>query len=419
MRAYDMIVHLKQLYREQARHERFEISKALFQGTKRKGNGKSKGKKAKGASKYDLGALKPKDGLLDSFDLESIETCEPCLMGKMTKAPFTGKGERASDLLTLIHTDVCGPVNKLARVERTPYEMWYGKRPNMYFLKIWGCEAYVKRLSSDKLGPKSDKCYFVRYPKETRGYYFYNPVEGKVFVARAAVFLEKKFLSKGTNGRKLELGKVLPQNDIDQSMGEVAEQVPQGVMAQSSVQVTQEPRRSDAVKEFGFIKNEDEPCVYKKVSGSVVIFLVLYVDDILLIGNNIPYLQSVKTWLGRCFSMKDLGKATYVLGKEELVVRGYTDASFQTDKDDSKLQSGYVFCLNGGAVSWKSSKQETIADSTTEAKYIAASNAAKEAVWIKKFVTELAVVPNIADPMDLYCDNNGAIAQAKEPRSHQ
>ncbi|PKI75854.1 hypothetical protein CRG98_003769 [Punica granatum] len=105
--------------------------------------------------------------------------------------------------------------------------------------------------------------------------------------------------------------------------------------------------------------------------------------------------------------------------EEELVVRGYTDASFQFNKDDSRSQSGYVFCLNGGAVSWKSSKQETVADSTTEAEYITASNAAKEAVWIKKFVTELAVVPSIADPVELYCDNNGAIMLAKEPRSHQ
>ena len=45
------------------------------------------------------------------------------------------------------------------------------------------------------------------------------------------------------------------------------------------------------VKEFGFIQNEDESCVYKKVSGSLVSFLVLYVDDILLIGNAIPSLQ--------------------------------------------------------------------------------------------------------------------------------
>ncbi|PKI74523.1 hypothetical protein CRG98_005065 [Punica granatum] len=91
-------------------------------------------------------------------------------------------------------------------------------------------------------------------------------------------------------------------------------------------------------------------------------------------------------------------------GEEELVVRGYTNASFQSDKDDSRSQSGYMFCLNGGTVSWKSSNQETVADSTIEAEYIAASNAAKEAVWIKKFVTELAVVPGSADPVDLYCD---------------
>ena len=106
-------------------------------------------------------------------------------------------------------------------------------------------------------------------------------------------------------------------------------------------------------------------------------------------------------------------------GQEELVVIGYTDASFQTDKDDFRSQSGYVFCLNGGAVSWKSSKQDTVADSTTEAEYIAASSAAKEAVWIKKFISELGIVPSIVDPIGLYCDNNGAIAQAKEPRSHQ
>ena len=59
------------------------------------------------------------------------------------------------------------------------------------------------------------------------------------------------------------------------------------------------------------------------------------------------------------------------------------------------------------------------ADSTTESEYIAASEAAKEAVWIKKFITKLTVVPRIVYPILLYCDNNRAIAQAKEPRSHQ
>ena len=70
-------------------------------------------------------------------------------------------------------------------------------------------------------------------------------------------------------------------------------------------------------------------------------------------------------------------------------------------------------------MSWKSSKQSTIADSTTESEYIAESDAAKEAVWIRKFISELGVVPTISDLITLYCDNSGAIAQAKEPRSHR
>ena len=55
------------------------------------------------------------DGILDSFDFESFEPCESCLMGKMTKAPFTKSYERAGDLLEHIHTDVCGPLSTTAR----------------------------------------------------------------------------------------------------------------------------------------------------------------------------------------------------------------------------------------------------------------------------------------------------------------
>jgi hypothetical protein len=56
-----------------------------------------------------------KDALLNSFDFESFYTCESCLLGKMTKAHFTGQSERASDLLGLVHIDVCGPMSSMAR----------------------------------------------------------------------------------------------------------------------------------------------------------------------------------------------------------------------------------------------------------------------------------------------------------------
>src|SRR3954470_9105020 len=55
------------------------------------------------------------DGILESLDYESLDACEPCLLGKMTKTLFSGTMERATDLLEIIHTDVCGPMNIKAR----------------------------------------------------------------------------------------------------------------------------------------------------------------------------------------------------------------------------------------------------------------------------------------------------------------
>ncbi|KAJ9552729.1 hypothetical protein OSB04_016774 [Centaurea solstitialis] len=93
--------------------------------------------------------------------------------------------------------------------------------------------------------------------------------------------------------------------------------------------------------------------------------------------------------------------------EDEISVTGYTNARFQTDRDDFRSQP------------WYSSKQDTIADSTTEAKYIAASDAAKEAVWLRNFIMDLRVVASISRPVDIYYDNSGAVAQAKEPREHR
>ncbi|GKC86399.1 putative retrotransposon protein [Tanacetum coccineum] len=187
-------------------------------------------------------------------------------------------------------------------------------------------------------------------------------------------------------------------------------------------------RFDDEIKKFGFSHNRDEPCVYVKASGSYVTFLILYVDDILIMGNNIPMLQDVKSYLGRCFAMKDLEEATYILGikiyrdrskrliglcqsayiekilkrfymknskhmflvyggdtKRELRVSCYTNVGYLTDADDMKSQTGYVFILNGGV-----------------------------AVWIRKFIYGLGVVPAIEEPINMYCDNTRAIAIAKD-----
>ncbi|TYK04832.1 gag/pol protein [Cucumis melo var. makuwa] len=101
-----------------------------------------------------------------------------------------------------------------------------------------------------------------------------------------------------------------------------------------------------------------------------------------------------------------------VYGSKDLILTGYTDSDFQTDKDARNFTSGSLFTLNGGAVVWRSIKQSCIVGSTMEAEYVAACEAAKEAVWLKKFLTNLEVVLNMHLPITLYCDNSGAVANS-------
>ncbi|KAI3451510.1 hypothetical protein Pfo_008175, partial [Paulownia fortunei] len=108
-----------------------------------------------------------------------------------------------------------------------------------------------------------------------------------------------------------------------------------------------------------------------------------------------------------------------VYSAPELVAVGYTDSDFQADRDSRKSTSGSVFTLGGGAIVWRSIKQSCIADSTMEAEYVAACEAAKEAVWLRKFLLSLEVVPSASQAITLHCDNSGAVANAKEPRNHQ
>ncbi|GJT75478.1 retrotransposon protein, putative, ty1-copia subclass [Tanacetum coccineum] len=516
------------------------------------------------------------------------------------------------------------------KVDKTPYELWYGKVPNLSYLKVWGCEALVKRDTPDKLQQRSVKCIFIGYPKETMGYYFYFPPENKIVVARYAEFFEKNLITQEVSGRAIDLEEI---QDEDTSPSEITSEIPMEVegfeppqeevipirrserthrapdrlclnveVEEHSLGDLNEPtsykaamldsesnkwidamnaeiqsmidnmvwvlvdlppgcktigskwifkkktdmdgivhtykarlvvkgytelymvdyeetfshvadirairilisiaayydykiwqidvktaflngyldediymvqlegfvdpnhprkvcklqrfiyglkqasrswnkRFNDEIKKFGFAQNLDEPCVYQKASESNVTFLILYVDDIIIMVNHIPSLQSVKYYLGKCFAMKDLGKATFILGikiyrdrldlnktqgastpkevkriqnvpyasavgsimyavrctrpdvafaqnitsrfqqnlgelhwtavknilkylrntkdmflvyggnsKAELRVDCYCDPGFETDRDDTKYQTGYVFILNGGVV---------------------------------------------------------------------
>ncbi|GJS46258.1 retrotransposon protein, putative, ty1-copia subclass [Tanacetum coccineum] len=106
------------------------------------------------------------EGLLNSTDIQSLGKCVSCMSGKMARKPYSHQVERAKDLLGLIHTDdyaletAARILNMVPtkKVDKTPYEIWHGQAPKLSYLKVWGCEAFVKRdtlTKPDKLDPRS------------------------------------------------------------------------------------------------------------------------------------------------------------------------------------------------------------------------------------------------------------------------
>ena len=93
----------------------------------------------------------------------------------------------------------------------------------------------------------------------------------------------------------------------------------------------------------------------------------------------------------------------------------YIDAD-GVSQDHRRAISGYVFMVDGGAVSWSSKKQELVTLSTTEAKYVAATHAAKEAIWLHRLLTEL--FGSIDAPTVLFSDSKSAICLAHDGHFH-
>ncbi|GJV13644.1 retrotransposon protein, putative, ty1-copia subclass [Tanacetum coccineum] len=371
------------------------------------------------------------DGLLKSTNDESFDQCVSCLSGKMTRKPFSYRTKKATDLLGIIRTDVCGPLRHVSRQGASYFITFtddYSRYGYVYLLKhkheVFETFKVFKNKVENQLGKtikalRSDRggeyisqdfkdylkaCGIVQhltppntpqhngYPKEIMGYYFYFPPENKIVVARYAEFFEKSLITQEVSGRAIDLEEIQdkdtsrskitikipmevegfepPQEEVIpiQTFSSVADirairnliaiaafydyeiwkmnvktaflngyldediymVQPEGVVdpkhlrkvckLQRSIYGLKQASRSwnkrfdEKIKRFGFAQNIDEPCVYQKASGSNVTFLILYVDDIIIMGNHIPSLQSVKDYLGKCFAMKNLGEASFILG---------------------------------------------------------------------------------------------------------
>ncbi|GJR53150.1 retrotransposon protein, putative, ty1-copia subclass [Tanacetum coccineum] len=201
---------------------------------------------------------------------------------------------------------------------------------------------------------------------------------------------------------------------------------------------------------IGFTQNPDEQCVYLKDSGSNVAFLVLYVDGILIMENNVTMLQDVKSWLCKCFSMKDLGEAAYILGIKIIRDRSkrliflshsaYFDKILKKIKmENSKrcstpMQEKPDYRKSQGAQTPSEVKRMqnvpyasaigsivyavrcTRPDVAFASRVSTANEASMEAVCMRKFIDELGdVMPSNKRPMEMLCDNAPAIAIANDP----
>ncbi|KAL3634979.1 hypothetical protein CASFOL_022033 [Castilleja foliolosa] len=109
-------------------------------------------------------------------------------------------------------------------------------------------------------------------------------------------------------------------------------------------------------------------------------------------------------------------RLVYRQSDEDVMIRGYVDSDYAGCSDTRKSTTGYVFTCFGGAISWKSRLQKVVALSSTEAEFIAATEAVKESIWLKGFVHELLDEEKV---ITVYCDNQSAIHLTKNPMFHE
>lgn len=98
---------------------------------------------------------------------------------------------------------------------------------------------------------------------------------------------------------------------------------------------------------------------------------------------------------------------------------GYTDSDFAADRIERKSVSGYVFIFAGGAISWRSKKQELVAQSTVEAEYVSMAYAVRETIWLRRMLADLKQLKTKIDKTTLYGDNQGALAIARNDISNE
>nr|GFB12043.1 hypothetical protein [Tanacetum cinerariifolium] len=266
------------------------------------------------------------------------------------------------------------------------------------------------------------------YPKETMGYYFYYSPENKVLVAQNAEFLEN---NTSLNHKEEDLEIDEPQSDIvpicrstrtrhapdrmrlyidaeEHELGDLGE--PANYKASLLDPESKKWLYAMNVEMQSMKDNEVWVLVELPPNGKTVgIGSIMYA--VRCTRPDVAFAQNITSRF-----QKNPGDIHWTTVKNILKYLRNTKDMFLVYEGEQKreLMTGYVFVLNGGVVDWKSAKQNIFATTYAEAKYIAAFDASKEAVWVRKFISGLSVVLTIEKPISMYCDNTGAIAIANE-----
>ncbi|GKA41129.1 retrotransposon protein, putative, ty1-copia subclass [Tanacetum coccineum] len=347
------------------------------------------------------------------------------------------------------------------KIDKTPYEVWHGQAPKLSYLKFWGSEALVKhedthpskntslhhdedeqeivKSQSDanvvrrftKIHHAPDQmCLYVDVEEHELGGHN-EPTNYKVDLPPNDKTVGSKWLFKKNTDmdgnvhtcKACYVVKDFTQTygvDYEETFSHVANirdiRILIAIAAYNDYEIWQMDIKTTFLnghlsEEVYMVKPEEILKIFNKENSKRG--LVPMQEKIKLSktqGASIPY--EVKR-MHRAPYASVVGSIMYAVRRTrpdiELRVTCYTNVGYPIDADDSKYQIGYVFILNGGTVDWKSAKQSIIMTSSTEAEYMAASEASKEAVWIRKFIFRLGVVPINEELINMYCDNTRAI----------
>ncbi|KAH9725675.1 Integrase catalytic domain-containing protein [Citrus sinensis] len=295
---------------------------------------------------------------------------------------------------------------------KTTMEMWTGKPADYSYLHAFGCPMYVMYNAQErtKLDAKSRRCIFLGYADGVKGYHLWDPTAHKIVISRDVIFVEDQLQKRDENDstakEKSEIVPVYVENnseDLDSSEAapEYEEQEPIESEAPEVRRSTRERRllawHSEYVTEINvaycLLTEDGEPSTFYEAleSSDVALWMTAMQEEIEALHKN-KTLSSDHCAYYKRFEDNDFIILLLYMDDmlvAEFTVRGYVDSDVAGDLDKRKSTTGYVFTLAGAAVSWVSKLQTVVALSTTEAEYMAATQACKEAIWIQRLLKEL------------------------------